>query len=105
MAKCMDAEKLKRTLIDKYSFLPAFVVRAIEEAPVADVVSRETHEAVQKALIAFAETDVVQVVRCKDCKHRYEDAEWRMRCRKMRFFECDDDNWFCPNGERKADNA
>ena len=83
MAKYIDAEKLKRTLIYKNSFLPAFVVRAIEEAPVADV---------------------VQVVRCKDCKHRYEDAEWRMRCRKMRFFECDDDNWFCPNGERKADN-
>lgn len=100
MAKYIDAEKLKRTLIDKYSFLPAFVVRAIEEEPAADVVSKETHEAVQKALQALAETDVVQVVRCKDCKHRYEDAEWRMRCKKSCFMECTDDNYFCSDGER-----
>ena len=83
MSKYIEAEKLKRTLIDKYSFLPAFVVRAIEEAPASDV---------------------VQVVRCKDCKHRYEDAEWRMRCKKSWFMECTDDNYFCSYGERKAEN-
>ena len=104
MAKYIDAEKLKRTLIDKYSFLPAFVVRAIEEAPVADVVSRETHEAVQKALIAFAETDVVQVVRCKNCNHYIAGFCTRdINGRTNMFLMSEND--FCSHGERKTDNV
>ena len=48
MAKYIDAEALKRDLIDNKSFFPAIVAKAIENAPAADV---------------------VEVVRCKDCKH------------------------------------
>ena len=36
--------------------------------------------------------DAVEVVRCKDCKHRYEDS-W---CEYV-----DDDNFYCARGERK----
>lgn len=43
--------------------------------------------------------DAVEVVRCKDCKHRYSDS-W---CE----YVDDDDNFYCARGERKesADNG
>ena len=37
--------------------------------------------------------DAVEVVRCKDCKHRYSDS-W---CK----YVDDDDNFYCARGERK----
>ena len=37
--------------------------------------------------------DAVEVVRCKDCKNRYEDS-W---CE----YVDDDDNFYCARGERK----
>ena len=42
--------------------------------------------------------DAVEVVRCKDCKHRHSDS-W---CE----YVDDDDNFYCARGERKegADN-
>ena len=44
--------------------------------------------------IADAPTvDAVEVVRCKDCKHRYSDS-W---CE----YVDDDDNFYCARGERK----
>ena len=78
------------------------------------MVSRETHEAVQKALVAFAETDVVQVVRCKDCKHskykriigKAEEGEQTallhctMFIREQHVYEDD----FCSYGERAGEN-
>ena len=45
--------------------------------------------------IADAPTvDAVEVVRCKDCKHRYSDS-W---CE----YVDDDDNFYCARGERKG---
>ena len=43
--------------------------------------------------------DAVPVVRCKDCKHRFEDS-W---CE----YVDDDDNFYCARGKRKegADNG
>ena len=38
--------------------------------------------------------DAVEVVRCKDCKHRYSDS-W---CE----YVDDDDNFYCARGERKG---
>ena len=44
--------------------------------------------------IDFAPTiDAVPVVRCKDCKHRFNDS-W---CEYV-----DDDNFYCARGERKG---
>ena len=41
--------------------------------------------------------DAVEVVRCKNCKHRYEDS-W---CE----YVDDDDNFYCARGERKEGQA
>ena len=49
MSEYIDKEKLIRDLIDNRCFYPAIVKKAIEDAPIEDV---------------------VKVVRCKDCKHR-----------------------------------
>ena len=51
-------------------------------------------------LLMQAQTvDAVEVVRCKDCKHRHKDS-W---CE----YADDDDNFYCARGERKegADNG
>ena len=70
MAEYIDRQALLKKLCDgDSSRMEDYYYNAIAEFPAADVVSKETHEAVQKALIAFAETDVVQVVRCKDCRY------------------------------------
>ena len=47
----------------------------------------------------FQPADVAPVVRCKDCKYRFEDS-W---CE----YVDDDDNFYCARGERKegADNG
>ena len=47
-----------------------------------------------RKLMADAPTvDAVEVVRCRDCKHRYSDS-W---CE----YVDDDDNFYCARGERK----
>lgn len=50
--------------------------------------------------------DAVEVVRCKDCKHRYIDGE------NVRYNVCDlnhnkvqGDDWYCADGERKPDET
>ena len=60
---------------------------------------REYFERQKAFLDKFPTVDAVEVVRCKDCKHRYSDS-W---CE----YVDDDDNFYCARGERKegADNG
>ena len=48
---------------------------------------------VQKALETVQTIDAVEIVRCRDCKHRHSDS-W---CE----YVDDDDNFYCARGERK----
>ena len=48
---------------------------------------------IQQAVDEQKTIGAVEVVRCKDCKHRYEDS-W---CE----YVDDDDNFYCARGERK----
>lgn len=56
----------------------------------------------------FLGANLVRVVRCKECVNRSEDGEF---CRLDsadpydRSRRADDDNWFCADGERMADNG
>ena len=54
---------------------------------------REAILAVKSILHSAKPIDAVEVVRCKDCKHRYSDS-W---CE----YVDDDDNFYCARGERK----
>ena len=47
-----------------------------------------------KIINQFPAVDAVEVVRCRDCKHRYSDS-W---CEYV-----DDDNFYCARGERKEE--
>ena len=82
MLEYIDKEKLKRDLIDNRCFYPAIVKKAIEDAPVEDV---------------------VKVVRCKDCKYRYTPSckMWYncVICGDYHYWERDD--YYCSYGERK----
>lgn len=63
----------------------------------------------------FPPTDAVEVVRCKDCKHRWVNEHYGekgyMKIKAMCSLDTDDpfelgrnaydDNWFCADGERK----
>ena len=48
--------------------------------------------------------DIVQVVRCKDCKHRYTAASGVIFCTQHITVSAKDDD-FCSYGERKKDNG
>ena len=48
---------------------------------------------IQQAVDEQPTIDAVEVVRCRDCKHRYSDS-W---CE----YVDDDDNFYCARGERK----
>jgi len=59
--------------------------------------------------------DMVEVVRCKDCKHRptidgeynsgfdlnFPDIECPLQCADGWYNRMPGDNWFCANGERR----
>lgn len=47
--------------------------------------------------------DVVEVVRCRDCKHWYEDADCGMSCDFTDMSQPDDG--FCNWGERRTKNG
>ena len=61
MSKYIDAEALKRDLIDNRSFFPAIVARAIEDAPAVDAVRICEVERMNKPIIRH----------CKNCKWYY----------------------------------
>ena len=45
-----------------------------------------------------------EIVRCKDCKHRWIDLnEGKMICLLERSRRADDEEWFCADGERRTE--
>ena len=46
--------------------------------------------------------DAIEVVRCKDCKHRYVDGEnVRHNVCELNHNKVQGDDWYCADGERK----
>ena len=73
MSRLIDADATKRRVADTFfdTLIPC-VNRALDDSPTVDA---------------------VEVVRCRDCKHRYSDS-W---CE----YVDDDDNFYCARGKRK----
>lgn len=72
--------------------------KAVERAKKAILDSFEFTVLVDEILDKY---DLVDVVRCKDCKHSYEDLDSRV-CVYGRCLNCDvSDDWFCADGERR----
>ena len=68
MPRYIDAEKLKRDLIDNRNFYPAIVKRAIENAPTEDVVPRSEVERLQ------AQKDDLEIL-VKDLRFRNKELQ------------------------------
>lgn len=47
------------------------------------------------------DADAVEVVRCKDCKHRYHSVECPCQNYDHFYSWMPADDWFCKKGERK----
>lgn len=67
-----------------------------------DCISVEGYWAWAERIKRLPSADAVEVVRCRDCKHRYVDGE------NVRYNVCDlnhnkvqEDDWYCADGERK----
>ena len=56
---------------------------------------KDDHDRTREAIKRLSAADVVEVVRCKDCKHRKKNT---FCLHNMRY---EDDNGFCSYGERK----
>ena len=77
----------------------------IRSLPTADVVDKERYDRllenatiISEALNKYQSADMVEVVRCKDCKHWMDIDNGRQRhemCAQLM------PKWFCADGERK----
>lgn len=90
-------EKLssKKRLIDANSLLDEFLKKYTEMERDGNLVfaACEIKQDFADMISNFQTVDAVEVVRCKDCKHRYSDS-W---CE----YVDDDDNFYFARGERK----
>lgn len=116
MARQIDADELKEHL-----FVGADYDKAIN-----DGISKTDEEVFAfqcgwndalKSVAQFAPTvDAVEVVRCRDCKHKptgsgvnhditFPEQDYRCPCRCEDYWYSwmPDDDWFCANGERRED--
>lgn len=90
MARYIDADKLKKNI-------SSFVGMFTDELGFAVSI-----EAVLNAIDFAIETDSVEVVRCKDCKHRVKPSKMCAHPKAIGWdaIEPEDDD-FCSYGERK----
>ena len=83
-----------------------------------DWYSPDVRDAVRNALRYVPTVDAVEVVRCKDCKHKptgsgvnhhieFPEQDYRCPCRCEDYWYSwmPDDDWFCANGERREDET
>ena len=88
MGKLMDADTLKKLMIEQYNFCPAAVDHAIDICPAADA---------------------VEVVRCADCKHTKGGCTissfWKGRlvCNRFKEIMYVKPEDFCSCGERNSE--
>lgn len=64
-------------------------------------------EIAENVINSLPSSDVVEVVRCKECKYRYQHECYGLVCLLDSSDpydtsrNADDDNWYCADGERK----
>lgn len=49
--------------------------------------------------------DNEEIVRCKYCKHRFNDCCYNKKSNRINFGVYVADDWFCADGERRDDNG
>ena len=72
-------------------------------------IGKVTLECMDELMGMIAEAPSIDIVRCKECKHRK-----KYPCDEIEFYECnhlrlhgtkvgDEDDWFCADGEREGE--
>ena len=96
MARYIDAEPMLREAIEERKF-----VFAMEDAKRNEIIVKTVYKDLYEFIEAQPTADVVEVVRCRDCKHYVNDKCY------MDLLAYDDpvpevnENDFCSYGERK----
>lgn len=100
----IDRDKLIENKFKNDISYNAFV-NLVKRQPTADVVDKERYDRllenatiISEALNKYQSADMVEVVRCKDCKHWMDIDNGRQRhemCAQLM------PKWFCADGERK----
>lgn len=85
MARYIDADALKRKLIDEKNFFPAIVARALEEMPTPDVVAVTHAEWLGKPTAGYS------TVICSRCKTFFRENRGKWK--------------YCPNCGAKMDGG
>lgn len=110
MSRYVDADALIQELKRQYMFLfgteeiPNGIGMLIENFPTADVVPTEFHDKCMQIEIE-KRRNMVEVVRCKDCKFRKIEFGWNGKKYKMcanTDYPTDDDA-YCSYAERRED--
>ena len=110
MSRYVDADALIKIGLQDgaYEYVS---VDEIANFPTADVVPKDKYDRLlisatklPEAVRVYQIADLTEVVRCRDCKHRFVDGE------NVRFNRCElnhnkvqGDDWFCADGERRED--
>lgn len=66
-------------------------------------IALETDMSLEQARKILGNVPSIDIVRCKECKHRYESGECELDSGDSYAYgrEAWDDNWFCADGERR----
>ena len=101
----IDRDKLIENKFKNDISYNAFV-NLVKRQPTANVVDKERYDRllensliISDALSKYQSADMVEVVRCKDCKHR---EQYDCNHITLGGTKCGvTDDWFCADGERK----
>lgn len=69
-------------------------------------IDKPVYHDVMSTIDKMATVDAVEVVRCKDCVHRFKDGENIVfNCCELNHNKVQADDWFCADGERREDET
>lgn len=93
--RLIDADKLCEDLLERWH---------IADKEKEDLIRVVMADVVTPIVVNQKTIDAVEVVRCKDCKHRFVDGEnVRFNCCELNHNKVQSDDWFCADGERRSE--
>ena len=66
---------------------------------------RLAQQIIAKKIETYPAANVVEVVRCGECNYSAVDYEGQRYCKLVTYYNHVPDDWFCADGEKRADNG
>ena len=102
MGRLIDIDRLCNDLLKRWS---------IADKKKEDIIRAVMADVVTPIVVSQPTVDAVEVIRCRDCKHRptgtnrddleFPDDKCPCKCEDYWYSWKPSDDWFCKNGERK----